>query len=92
MVRPRGQIVVVGVCMEPDQITPLRCVFKEVSVNFVLGYDPPDFDETIAALASGKIKPQPMVTDVIDIERVPEMFEALRKPGGRAKVIVEFPH
>lgn len=92
MVRPRGQVVVVGVCMEPDQITPLRCIFKEVSVNFVLGYDPPDFDETIAALASGKIKPQPMVTDVIDVERVPEMFEALRKPGGRAKVIVEFPH
>ena len=92
MVRPRGQVVVVGVCMEPDQITPLRCIFKEVSVNFVLGYDPPDFDETIKALASGRIKPQPMVTDVIGVDQVPEMFEALRKPGGRAKVIVEFPH
>lgn len=92
MVRPRGQVVVVGVCMEPDQITPLKCIFKEVSVNFVLGYDPPDFDETIAALSSGRIKPQPMVTDVISVDQVPDMFEALRKPGGRAKVIVEFPH
>jgi len=92
MVGPRGQVVVVGVCMEPDQIQPMNCIFKEVSVNFVLGYDPPDFDETIEALASAKIKPQPMVTDVIAVEQVPEMFEALRRPGARAKVLVEFPH
>jgi len=92
MIGPRGQIVVVGVCMEPDQIMPVKCIFKEVSVNFVLGYDPADFDETINALSSGKIKPQPMVTDIIEVEQVPEMFEALRKPGNRAKVMVEFPH
>lgn len=92
MVGPRGQVVVVGVCMEPDQITPVKCIFKEVSVNFVLGYDPSDFDETIKALASGQIKPQPMVTDIIPVEQVPEMFQALRRPGSRAKVLVEFPH
>jgi hypothetical protein len=33
-----------------------------------------------------------MVTDVIGVDQVPEMFAALRKPGGQAKVIVEFPH
>jgi (R,R)-butanediol dehydrogenase/meso-butanediol dehydrogenase/diacetyl reductase len=92
MVGPRGQVVVVGVCMEPDQIQPLQCIMKEVSVNFVLGYDPADFDETISALASAKIKPQPMVTDVIAVDQVPEMFQALKRPGARAKVLVEFPH
>lgn len=91
MVGPRGQVVVVGVCMEPDQIVPIKCIMKEVSVNFVLGYDPADFDETIEALASGRIKPQPMVTDIIAVDQVPEMFTALRKPGARAKVLVEFP-
>jgi (R,R)-butanediol dehydrogenase/meso-butanediol dehydrogenase/diacetyl reductase len=65
---------------------------KEVSVNFVLGYDPADFDETISALASARIKPQPMVTDVIAVDQVPEMFQALKRPGARAKVLVEFPH
>ncbi len=92
MIAPRGQIVVVGVCMEADEIQPVQCIFKEVSVNFVLGYDPVDFDETIEALASGRIKPQPMVTDIIGVEQVPEMFQALRRPGSRAKVLVEFPH
>ncbi|HXZ88264.1 MAG TPA: alcohol dehydrogenase catalytic domain-containing protein [Candidatus Binataceae bacterium] len=92
MVGPRSQVVVVGVCMEPDQIQPIQCIMKEVSVNFVLGYDPVDFDDTIDALATGKIKPQPMVTDIITVDQVPEMFTALRRPGSRAKVLVEFPH
>jgi (R,R)-butanediol dehydrogenase/meso-butanediol dehydrogenase/diacetyl reductase len=90
MISPRGQVVVVGVCMEPDQIVPIKCIMKEVGVHFVLGYDRADFDETIAALASGRIQPQPMVTDIIGIDQVPEMFTALRTPGARAKVLVEF--
>jgi threonine dehydrogenase-like Zn-dependent dehydrogenase len=92
MVAPRGQVVVVGVCMEADEIQPLQCVLREVELSFVLGYDPGDFNETIGALASGKIKPQPMVTDIIGVEQVPEMFQTLRRPGAHAKVLVEFPH
>jgi (R,R)-butanediol dehydrogenase/meso-butanediol dehydrogenase/diacetyl reductase len=92
MVSTLGRVVVLGVCMEPDEITPVRCIFKEISLNFVLGYNEAEFQETIDALATGKIDPRPMVTDVIAVDQVPEMFQALRKPGGRAKVIVEFPH
>jgi 2-desacetyl-2-hydroxyethyl bacteriochlorophyllide A dehydrogenase len=92
LIGPRGTIVVVGLCMEPDQIMPLKCVMKETTINFSLGYDRADFDDTIAALASGRIRPQPMVTDIIGVEEVPAMFQALRKPGSRAKVLVEFPH
>jgi (R,R)-butanediol dehydrogenase/meso-butanediol dehydrogenase/diacetyl reductase len=92
MVATLGRVVVLGVCMEPDEITPLRCIFKEITVSFVLGYNDAEFQETIDALATDKIDPRPMVTDVIGVDQVPEMFQALRKPGGRAKVIVEFPH
>jgi (R,R)-butanediol dehydrogenase / meso-butanediol dehydrogenase / diacetyl reductase len=92
MVATLGRVVVLGVCMEPDEIMPVRCIFKEITVSFVLGYNDAEFQETIDALATGKIDPRPMVTDVIGVDQVPEMFQALRKPGGRAKVIVEFPH
>lgn len=92
MVSTLGRVVVLGVCMEPDQITPVSCIFKEISLHFVLGYNDAEFQETIDALSSGKIDPRPMVTDIIGVEQVPEMFQALRKPGSRAKVIVEFPH
>ena len=33
-----------------------------------------------------------MITDVIDVDQVPHMFVALKRPGARAKVMVEFPH
>jgi (R,R)-butanediol dehydrogenase/meso-butanediol dehydrogenase/diacetyl reductase len=92
MVATLGRVVVLGVCMEPDEITPVRCIFKEIIVSFVLGYNDAEFQQTIDALATGKIDPRPMVTDVIGVDQVPEMFQALRKPGARAKVIVEFPH
>jgi (R,R)-butanediol dehydrogenase/meso-butanediol dehydrogenase/diacetyl reductase len=92
MVATLGRVVVLGVCMEPDEITPVRCIFKEITVSFVLGYNDAEFQETIDALSQGKIDPRPMVTDVIGVDQVPEMFAALRKPGGQAKVIVEFPH
>jgi (R,R)-butanediol dehydrogenase/meso-butanediol dehydrogenase/diacetyl reductase len=92
MVAPRGRIVVVGVCIEADEIQLLQCILREVDLSFVLAYDPADFDETIDALATGKIRPQSMVTDIIGVEQVPEMFQTLRRPGAHAKVLVEFPH
>lgn len=92
MVGTQGRVVVVGVCVEPDTISPLACVMKEVGIEFVLGYTKPEFQETIDALASGKINAKPMITDVVTVDDVPAMFDALRQPGTRAKVMVEFPH
>ena len=86
-----GRVVVLGVCMEPDQIRPLTCILKEISVEFIVGYTRAEFQETVDALASRRIDPRPMITDIISVDRVPEMFEALKRPGTRAKVMVEFP-
>jgi (R,R)-butanediol dehydrogenase/meso-butanediol dehydrogenase/diacetyl reductase len=92
MVGNHGQVVVIGVCMEPDLVTPLVCIMKEVSVDFVLAYTHAEFQETIDALASGKVDAKAMITDVIAVDELPAMFTALKQPGTRAKVIVEFPH
>ena len=65
---------------------------KETAINFSLGYDRADFDDRSQRWRAAQIRPQPMVgTDMISVDEVPAMFEALRKPGSRAKVLVEFP-
>jgi len=92
MVAPLGRVAVLGVCMEPDQIVPLMCILKEVSIDFMLGYSRAEFEETIAALSSGRIDVKPMITDVIGVDDVPAMFQTLRKPTSQAKVLVEFAH
>ena len=92
MVGRHGQVVVIGVCLEADSIFPLSCVMKEVQINFALAYTRAEFQQTIDAISSGAIDPMPMITDVIDVDQVPDMFVALKRPGARAKVMVEFPH
>jgi 2-desacetyl-2-hydroxyethyl bacteriochlorophyllide A dehydrogenase len=91
IVATHGRVVVIGVCQEPDSIVPVKCMMKEVAIDFVMGYTKGEFEETIEALATGKIDAEPMITDVIGVDEVPAMFDALRSPGTRAKVLVEFP-
>ncbi len=87
----RTQIVVLGVCMDMDEIFPVTGVVKELAVEFVLGYSAGEFRETLDALATRRIDPTAMVTDVVGVERVGEMFAALATPNTQCKVLIEFP-
>lgn len=87
--RPRGKIVVVGVCMSEDKVTPMSGIFKEVNVQFVMGYDKSDWQRVLDFVHSGRVNPHPMVTEVIELEQLPQAFEALRKPAGQVKLLVK---
>jgi (R,R)-butanediol dehydrogenase / meso-butanediol dehydrogenase / diacetyl reductase len=84
-----GQVVVIGYCMVPDEISPYECVNKSLTLDFSAGYTRADFETTIEALASGAIKAEPMITDVVSLDEVPAMFERLHQPNGPAKVMIE---
>jgi threonine dehydrogenase-like Zn-dependent dehydrogenase len=57
---PRStRIVVAGVCMEADAIWPIIGVTKELAVQFVFGYDPMEFRQTLDHIASGDIDVAP---------------------------------
>ncbi len=87
---PRGgRIVVAGVCQKPDTIMPLIGIVKELEIQFVLGYRPADFDYVIAMIASDRIDVEAMITDVVDLDRLPAAFEALRTPTHQCKVMLE---
>ena len=85
---PRGRIVVVGVCMQPDTVVPQAAIFKEVNVQFILGYQKPDWRMVLELLDRKSIDPEPMITDVIPLDRLPAEFEALRKPSKQIKLLV----
>ncbi|HJW40625.1 MAG TPA: alcohol dehydrogenase catalytic domain-containing protein [Rhizomicrobium sp.] len=90
MEAPRGgRIVVAGVCQQTDTIMPLMGIMKELEIQFVLGYRPPDFDYVIAMIASDRVDVGAMVTDIVDLDGLPEAFEALRKPSYQCKVMLE---
>ena len=90
MEAPRGcRIVVAGVCQQPDTIMPLMGIVKELELQFVLGYRPADFDYVIAMIASDRVDVAPMITDIVDLDKLPGAFEALRKPVHQCKVMLE---
>jgi (R,R)-butanediol dehydrogenase/meso-butanediol dehydrogenase/diacetyl reductase len=86
---PRGTIVVVGVCMQPDTLFPLFAIVKELTLRFVVAYRRQDFQLTLDMLAAGRLAGAPMITDVVDLAGLPSAFEALKQPTTQCKVMLE---
>jgi threonine dehydrogenase-like Zn-dependent dehydrogenase len=85
---PKARVVVVGVCMEPDEIQPFVGVTKELELRFVFGYTPAEFAATLGRLAAGQPGVGDLVTDVVDLDGVPGAFTTLASPGGHGKILV----
>jgi threonine dehydrogenase-like Zn-dependent dehydrogenase len=84
-----ARVVVAGVCMEDDRIKPIFGINKELNVQFVLGYQPDEFANTLQAIADGRIDAAPLVTGRVGVAGVPGAFEALANPDAHAKILVE---
>lgn len=84
-----GRIVVVGVCRVEDRVMPRVAIRKELLLQFVLGYTRDEFAMVLDMLASGQIDAAPLISGVIGLDAVPETFEALRRPGAHAKVLID---
>ena len=83
------QIVVVGVCMETDQLQPFMGITKELTVKFSMAYDPMEFASTLQSIADGQVDVAPMITATVDIDGVPQAFTDLANPDAHAKIVVE---
>jgi threonine dehydrogenase-like Zn-dependent dehydrogenase len=84
----RTRIVVVGVCMERDTITPFFGIGKELTVQFALGYDPMEFAASLRSIAEGEIDVAPMITGRVGLDAVPDAFRSLANPEQHCKILV----
>ena len=87
-VPPQSRIVVVGVCMQRDTITPFFGIGKELSLQFAFGYDPMEFAASLDSIAEGEIDVTPMITARVGLDGVPDAFEALVNPDEHCKILV----
>ena len=90
--RPRGRIVVAGVCMGEDRMMPRAAIRKEVTVSWVLAYSREDFERVIRHIQAGEIDGDAIVSAVIGFGPLPELFEALRTPNDHLKVLIDPAH
>lgn len=84
-----ARIIVAGVCMEPDTIEPMFAIFKELNLQFVLGYTPEEFARSLRLLADGKVDAEALITSKVGLEGVKGAFEALANPERHTKILVE---
>jgi threonine dehydrogenase-like Zn-dependent dehydrogenase len=86
---PQSRVLVAGVCMEVDEVRPMVGIVKELSIQFVLGYDPLEFAGTLRSIAEGTLDVTPLVTACVGVEGVPAAFSALAQPDQQVKILVE---
>ena len=84
----RSRVLVVGVCMERDTITPFFGIAKELTIDFALAYDPAEFAESLRFIAEGEIDVTPMITGEVDLDGLPGAFEDLAHPDRHCKILV----
>ncbi len=84
----QSRVVVVGVCMEHDTINPFFGITKELNVQFVLGYDPMEFADSLRSIAEGEIDVAPMITAEVGLDGVPQAFADLANPDEHCKILV----
>src|SRR4051812_7817844 len=84
-----SRVVVVGVCVGPDQITPAMAINKEIDLRFVIGYTPLEFRDALMMLAEGKVDPRPIVTATVGLDGVAGAFDALGDPEAHAKILID---
>jgi (R,R)-butanediol dehydrogenase/meso-butanediol dehydrogenase/diacetyl reductase len=87
--RPRGTVVVAGLCMRPDTFKPAMGLVKQLRLVFSAAYTVGDFQKTVDALGSGDLSPRGMITSVISLDELPVAFEAMRRGTDECKILID---
>jgi threonine dehydrogenase-like Zn-dependent dehydrogenase len=85
----QSRIVIVGVCMQPDSITPMFGIGKELNLQFVLGYTPEEFARSLHLLAEGTVDASALITAKVGLDGVKGAFAELGNPERQTKILVE---
>ena len=75
-------VSVAGVCMEPETVTPILAMVKELDLRFSFFYTRQDMQAALDEMAAGRLDPTGLVTDEVGLDALPEKFRALLAPGG----------
>ena len=90
LVRPQGEVMALGFCLEPDTIVPGAALMKDVSLRFSICYTRDDFEACAAALEADGERARAMVTDTAGLDEAPAAFEAFRLgAAGGGKLLID---
>ena len=86
--RPRGTILLLGLCTRPDTFNSFAMLSKEVRLVTSAFFTVPEYRASLDALAEGAIEPRLLVTDTIGLADTPKVFEQLKHRTNQCKVLI----
>ncbi len=87
-VRPRGLIVMLGLCTSLESFVPFQAVSKEVRILTSAFFTMGEYRAALDALDGGRCAAKAMVSATVRLAQMPQAFEALRQRTGECKVMV----
>ncbi|WP_238364034.1 zinc-dependent alcohol dehydrogenase [Mesobacterium pallidum] len=88
LVRPRGTVCVLGLCVGTDRMDSFRAISKEVTMIMSVFFNMHEFANAIDALDAGRFAPQHLVSDTVTLASAPVAFEALKQRTTECKVLI----
>ena len=89
LLRPLGQLMLVGLSLAPLDLPAPLVVLKELNLRGVIAYRRDEFQAAIDLLATGRIPTDELITDVRPLDQAEDAFQALTTPGGaQVKIIL----
>jgi threonine dehydrogenase-like Zn-dependent dehydrogenase len=87
---PSGtHVVQTGLHMGPEPIRLLLAIFKNLNLQFVLGYTPEELLVSLMRIADGTTPAAKLVTAEVGFDEVDWAFAALEQPDHHAKILIE---
>ena len=87
-VRPRGTILLLGLCTKPDTFNSFAMLGKEVRLVTSAFFTVQEYEAALAALEQGAVAPRLMVTSTIALTDTPSVFETLKQRSEQCKVLI----
>jgi (R,R)-butanediol dehydrogenase/meso-butanediol dehydrogenase/diacetyl reductase len=87
-VKPRGTILLLGLCTKPDTINSFAMLSKEVRLVTSAFFTRQEYEAALDALDAGAMEPRLLVTDMITLADTPEIFESLKRRTSQCKVLI----
>jgi len=87
-VKPRGNIVILGLCTALDSFVPFRAVQKEVKFITSAYFNLAEYRTALDVLDGGNSAAKLLITGTVPLTRLPAAFEELRQRTFQCKVMV----
>jgi len=87
-VKPRGTILLLGLCTKPDTFNSFAMLSKEVRLVTAAFFTVGEYEASLAALEAGAVAPRGMVSSTITLAQTPAVYESLKRRTDACKVMI----